>query len=345
MLLHNRVNKEELKQRLYEEGFTRKTISFYRYFDIEDPQEYRDNLYRLWSELNCFGRIYVAREGVNAQMSVPEDQLPLFLKGLKDIPGLMDMPIKYAIEDDGKSFYKLTIKVRKKIVADGFGHDDYDFTNVGRHLSALEFHQMAGEKDVEVVDMRNHYEFEVGHFVNAQHPNAGTFKEAIRKAAETLSENKNKKILLYCTGGIRCEKASAYLKHEGFEQVYQLHGGIIEYAQQIKQLDLESKFTGKNFVFDERLGESVDGKVIASCHQCGAACDAHTNCANDDCHQLFIQCEACSSEYEGCCSSECQEIFHLPPEEQLKYRGLKHNHYSKSKIYNRIGTHAACEGS
>jgi UPF0176 protein len=336
MLLHNRINKEELKRKLQEETFTRRTISLYRYVEIDDPQDYRDDLYQLWSALNCFGRIYVAREGINAQMSVPVDQMPLFLDQLDTLPGLKDIPIKYAIEDDGKSFYKLTIKVRDKIVADGFSHDDYDFTRVGEHLSALEFHKMVDDPDVQVLDMRNHYEYEVGHFENAKHPDAGTFKEAIRMAVDSLSTEKDKKILLYCTGGIRCEKASAYFKHKGFQQVYQLHGGIIEYAQQVKKLKLESKFTGKNFVFDERLGESINGKVIASCHQCGEACDKHTNCANDDCHQLFIQCDTCRSTYEGCCSSECQDIFHLPPEEQVKYRGLKHNHYSRSKIYNRI---------
>ena len=337
MLLHNRVNREELKKRLKEEKFKRRTISFYRYFDIKDPQEYRDNLYLGWSLLNCFGRIYVAREGINAQMSVSEKNLPEFLEQLDKIPGLQHMPIKYAIEDDGKSLYKLTIKVRDKIVADGFGHGDYDFTNVGIHLAAEEFHRMADDSDTLVVDMRNHYEFEVGHFENANNPEAGTFKEDMRKATNSLAGEKDKQILLYCTGGIRCEKASAYFKHQGFEHVYQLHGGIIEYAQHMKKKGIQSKFTGKNFVFDERLGESVDGNVIAHCHQCGNSCDNHTNCANDDCHQLFIQCEACDTMYEGCCSEECQEIYHMPLEEQIRYRGLKHNHYSKSKIYNRIG--------
>jgi len=337
MVLHNRVNKKELKQRLSEEAFTRTTISLYRYFIIADPQEYRDELYKKWSALNCFGRIYIAHEGINAQMSVPEDNLPLFLNQLNIISGLRDIPIKYAIEDDGKSFFKLTIKVRDKIVADGFGHDEYDFTKIGQHLSALEFHQMTDDPDTVVVDMRNHYEYEVGHFVNAHHPDAGTFKEAIRKAADSLSEEKEKQVLLYCTGGIRCEKASAYFRHKGFQNVFQLHGGIIEYARQVKKQDLKSKFTGKNFVFDDRLGESIDGNIISSCHQCGEASDNHTNCLNDDCHQLFIQCEVCKSKYEGCCSEECREIFHLPLEEQIKYRKLKHNHYSKSKIYNRIG--------
>lgn len=336
MLLHNRINRDELKQRLNEETFKRKTISFYRYFWIEDPQGFRDDLFRNWFSLNCFGRIYVAREGINAQMSVPEHNIDTFLNQLETISGLENMHIKYAIEDDGKSFYKLTIKVREKIVADGLNDGSYDVTNVGKHLSALEFHNLVDAPYTQVVDMRNHYEYEVGRFKNAYSPDADTFQEAIKNAVEHLSEQKDKQILLYCTGGIRCEKASAYFRHHGFKNVNQLNGGIIEYAQQIKRLDLESKFTGKNFVFDERLGESIDGKIISKCHQCGEPCDTHTNCAHDDCHQLFIQCNECKEKFEGCCSEECQHIYHLPKEEQLQFRVIRHNHYSRSKIYTKI---------
>lgn len=336
MFLYNRINSEVLKERLRSENFRRITISFYRYFPIEDPQNYRDNLYRVWTELNCFGRIYVAKEGVNAQMSVPEDNLQDFINLLERIPGMKKMPIKFAVEDDGKSFFKLTIKVRAKIVADGLDDDTFDVSDVGNHLTANEFHKLVEEPDTLVVDMRNHYEFEVGRFKNAWSPEADTFSEAIRTTVKHLADKKDKKVLLYCTGGIRCEKASAYLKYHGFNDVNQLHGGIIEYARQIRKMNLESNFYGKNFVFDERLGESIDGQVIAKCHQCGSPCDAHTNCANDDCHQLFIQCEKCSSWFEGCCSADCRHIFHLPKEEQKKKRRIRHSHYSRSKIYTKI---------
>jgi len=303
--LYNTLGRRELKLRLERETFGRKTISFYRYFEIADPKAYRDDLFRRWDALQCLGRIYVAREGINAQMSVPEHHMEAFLAELDETAGLEDMPIKYAIEDDGKSFYKLTIKVREKIVADGFAHDAYDFTNVGTHLSALEFHTLAADSETLVVDMRNHYEYEVGRFRRAVHPEAQTFREAITRAAGQLEGQEDKKILLYCTGGIRCEKASAYLKSRGFKDVNQLHGGIIEYARQIREMDLDSEFTGKNFVFDHRLGESVDGAVIARCHQCGIPCDTHTNCAYQPCHTLIIQCSECSEAYDGCCSEEC----------------------------------------
>jgi UPF0176 protein len=336
MILHNRINKEELKERLYKENFKRITISFYRYFWIDEPKEFRDKLFTKWFDLNCFGRIYVAREGINAQMSVPEHNVDVFLEQLNRIPGLENMHIKYAVEDDGKSFYKLTIKVREKIVADGLNDGAYDVTNVGNHLSAIEFHNYIDKPDTLVVDMRNHYEYEIGRFKNAYSPDADTFQEAITNAVKELADKKDKRILLYCTGGIRCEKASAFFKHNGFKNVNQLNGGIIEYAQQIKKLELEPKFTGKNFVFDERLGESIDGKVISKCHQCGKPCDNHTNCAHDDCHQLFIQCDDCRKKYDGCCSEECQHVYHLPEEEKLQFRIIRHNHYSRSKIYTKI---------
>jgi UPF0176 protein len=125
---------------------------------------------------------------------------------------------------------------------------------------------------------------------------------------------------MYCTGGIRCEKASAYFKHKGFENVYQLEGGIIEYARQIKAEGLESKFIGKNFVFDHRLGERITDDVVSQCHQCGAPCDVHTNCANEGCHLLFIQCENCAAQMQGCCSVECSDVINLPEDEQKTIR-------------------------
>lgn len=252
-----------------EETFQRLTISFYKYHILENPQEFRDSLFRNWFPLHCFGRIYVAREGINAQMSVPEHNFEAFLEILKKHVILNEIPIKYAIKDDGKSFYKLTIKVRPKLVADGLEDGTYDVTNVGKHLSGVEFHNEIGKENTVVVDMRNYYESEIGHFKGAICPEADTFREELEIVTDLLESKKDKKVLLYCTGGIRCEKASAYLKNQGFEDVNQLHGGILEYARQIKVENLDSKFMGKNFVFDERLGESVNGQVISKCHQCG----------------------------------------------------------------------------
>lgn len=320
MQLHNKVNKKELKKRLMDEPFRRITLSFYKYVIISDPQQLRDELYKTWSKLGAFGRIYVAHEGINAQMSVPEANFETFKSKLYADPRFSEVPLKIAVEDDGKSFYKLAVKVREKIVADGLDDGSFDVTNVGKHLTAKEFNEAMEDPDTIVVDMRNHYESEIGHFQGAICPDVDTFREELPAVAEMLNDKKDKKLLLYCTGGIRCEKASAYLKHHGFSDVNQLYGGIIEYARQVRSEGLPSKFRGKNFVFDERLGERISDEIISSCHQCGKPCDTHTNCANWDCHLLFIQCDDCKERMKGCCTPECVAIIELPDEEQRRIR-------------------------
>ncbi|NJK94826.1 MAG: rhodanese-related sulfurtransferase [Bacteroidales bacterium] len=335
MLLHNRINRKELETRLMEEPFKRLTLSFYRYFRLEAPKEFRDNLYQQWSKLGCFGRIYIAHEGINAQMSVPEHSKEAFVSHLFSIKELKDIPLKWAVDDDGKSFYKLTVKIRPKLVADGLPEGSFDITNVGKHLTPLEFHEAIDEPGTLVVDMRNHYESEIGRFEKAICANSDTFGEGILKIAEVLQDHKDKKIMLYCTGGIRCEKASAFLRHVGFNNVNQLYGGIIEYAYVIRHLNLPSKFVGRNFVFDRRLGEDITGSVISHCHQCGQPANTHVNCDNPDCHLLFIQCESCSIKYSKCCSEECRNIACLPENERRLLRKTKQEKYAMSKIFSK----------
>jgi UPF0176 protein len=320
MELYNKYDKRILKEQLMAEDFHRITISFYRYVIIDDPHLLRNELYEEWSAMKVFGRTYLAKEGINAQMSVPEHHWDEFMLRLQKRKMFENMPIKRAVEDDGKSFYKLKLKVRHKIVADGLDDGTFDVTNVGKHLSAKEFNEALNDPNAVVIDMRNHYESEVGHFENAICPDADTFRDELPQVEEILKGKEDKKVLLYCTGGIRCEKASAYLRHKGFKDVNQLHGGIIDYVRQIKAEDLENRFKGKNFVFDERLGERISEEVISECHQCGKACDTHTNCKNDDCHLLFIQCDECAEKMNGCCTPECKEIAALPIEEQRKLR-------------------------
>lgn len=333
MRLYNTINSSDLKDQMKNETFVRKTISFYRYFIIDNPLEFRDSLYSSWAMLNCFGRIYVAREGINAQMSIPEENFEAFLLTLNNYPIFRQIPIKYAIEDNGKSFYKLIIKVRPKLVADGLDDQSYDVTNVGKHLNAEEFHLLVDSGEHIVVDMRNHYESEVGYFKGAIRPEVDTFREEITLVTEMLADQKDRKVLLYCTGGIRCEKASAYLKHHGFKDVNQLHGGILEYARSINQLNMVSNFIGKNFVFDERMGESVNGEVISHCHQCGKSCDLHINCANEMCHVLFIQCSECAEKYEKYCSAECCDIKNASETEKEQYMLLNNRKFGNSRVY------------
>ncbi|HET7898655.1 MAG TPA: rhodanese-related sulfurtransferase [Flavisolibacter sp.] len=319
-LLHNRISQKELKQRLLEEKEPRTTISFYRYFPIADPQQFRDELYRNLHTLSVFGRIYVAHEGINAQISVPASNCESLKAYLYSIEPLNGLRLNIAVDDDGKSFWVLKVKVREKIVADGITDPGFDMQNRGKYVNAEEFNRLTNDPETIVVDMRNHYEFEVGHFEQAIEVPSDTFKEQLPMAADMLKDAKDKNIIMYCTGGIRCEKASAYMLHNGFKNVYHLEGGIINYANQIKTKGLPSKFHGKNFVFDNRLGERITEEVIAKCHQCGQPADTHVNCANEGCHLLFIQCDECRENWEGCCSQDCLDFIHLPDEQQKELR-------------------------
>ena len=323
-LLHNRIDQKILKQLLYEEVEPRITISFYKYFQIEDTDSFRDQLYERLKELNVFGRIYIAREGINAQLSVPESNYELLKDYLDTIPDLKNIRLNIALENDGKSFWVLKVKVRSKIVADGITDPDFDLSKKGDYVDAFTFNELAVQPETVIVDMRNHYEYEVGHFENAIEIPSETFREQLPMAAKMLADKKDKNIIMYCTGGIRCEKASAYMLSQGFKNVHHLEGGIIQYANKVKETGIPNKFLGKNFVFDGRLGEKIGEEVISHCHQCGAVSDLHVNCANEACHLLFIQCESCHKKYDGCCSEECYNTFHLPEEERKeKRKGLK----------------------
>ncbi|MBV4355769.1 oxygen-dependent tRNA uridine(34) hydroxylase TrhO [Pinibacter aurantiacus] len=319
-VLHNRVSQKELKEQLLKETESRTTISFYNYFHIGDPKAFRDEMYKALHTLKVFGRIYVAHEGINAQISVPTDNLDAFTNYLYSIEPLKGLRLNLAVDDHGKSFWVLKIKVRDKIVADGINDAAFDMRNKGRYVNAEQFNELTKDPETIVIDMRNHYEYEVGHFENAIEIPSDTFREQLPMAVDMMKENKDKNIIMYCTGGIRCEKASAYMLHSGFKNVFHLEGGIINYANKIKEDGLENKFLGKNFVFDDRLGERIGDEIIAKCHQCGKPCDTHVNCANDGCHLLFIQCEECAAKYDKCCSKECQDFIHLPIEEQKELR-------------------------
>ncbi|MBO9658567.1 MAG: rhodanese-related sulfurtransferase [Chitinophagaceae bacterium] len=320
MALHNRVSRQELKDRIANDTTPRTTISFYCYFKIEDPVLFRNTLYRALSDLGVMGRIYVAEEGINAQISVPTANVEAFRSHLYEYPALNGLRLNIAVDDDGKSFYVLDIKVRNKIVADGIDDETFDMANKGRYVNAEQFNELSDDPDTVIIDMRNHYEFEVGHFENAIEVPSDTFRDQLPMAVDMMEKNKDANIIMYCTGGIRCEKASAFMLHKGFKNVFHLEGGIINYTNQVKEKGLSNKFHGKNFVFDQRLGERITEEIIAQCHQCGKPADTHVNCVNDACHLLFIQCDECREKYEQCCSAACQEVIHLPLEEQRELR-------------------------
>ncbi|MEM8524206.1 MAG: rhodanese-related sulfurtransferase [Bacteroidota bacterium] len=318
--LYNRVNNDELKQLMLQKNEERVTLSFYQYAHIEQVTLFRNEFYQGLQQLGVFGRIYVAKEGINGQISVLAKRLEELRNYLYSIDFLEGIRLNIAIEDDGKSFYKLKIKVRDKIVADGLDDRTFDATKRGTPLDAADFNELVERDETIIVDMRNHYESEVGYFKGAILPDIETFREALPLVEDMLKEKKDQHIVMYCTGGIRCEKASAYYLHKGFENIYMVEGGIIEYTRQCEAEGLENKFIGKNFVFDERMSERISEEVIAKCHQCGKPCDTHTNCANDACHILFIQCEECAAKYESCCSRKCADFKRLPAKQQLALR-------------------------
>tara|TARA_Y100000766_G_C18850717_1_gene578051 strand:- start:228 stop:1259 length:1032 start_codon:yes stop_codon:yes gene_type:complete len=321
MQLYNKLSSAQRSKILDASGQKRINLSFYQYAKIDDPKSLRDELYIFWDSIDVLGRIYIAKEGINAQLSLPEKFINTFSKHLKSISFLKKVRLNIALKHETKSFLKLKIKVRDKIVADGLNDDSFDVTKKGIHLNAEEFNKLMGEKDTIVLDMRNHYESEIGHFKNAICPDVDTFRDSLDVIENKFKGHKeDKKLLMYCTGGIRCEKASAYFKYKGFKKVYQLEGGIIEYARQVRNNKLENNFIGKNFVFDNRRVEKVSDDIIANCHQCGDPFDVHTNCANDACHLLFIQCNKCKIKMKNCCSQRCLEISEMPFEAQKKMR-------------------------
>ena len=321
MQLYNKLSAKEREALIDEAGQDRLTISFYQYHQIKHPEIFRNHLFVAWNELDVLGRIYVAKEGINAQLSVPAPKFEAFKAHIDSIAFLEGIRLNVAIEQYNKSFLKLKIKVKDKIVADGLDDDAFDVTDKGVHLKAKDFNEIISKEDTILIDMRNHYESEIGHFKGAMTPDVDTFRDSLPVITEDIKgHEEDKNIVMYCTGGIRCEKASAYFKHKGFKNVYQLEGGIIEYVRQIKEDELENKFVGKNFVFDDRMAERISDDVIANCHQCGTACDTHVNCANVHCNLLFIQCETCNQQMENCCTLECIEVIHLPEDEQKELR-------------------------
>jgi UPF0176 protein len=318
--LHNRISRKELKIRALQEQTPRNTLSFYAYFPIDNPKNFRDEWYLQLNKWKVYGRIYVAEEGINAQINCPVEHFDLLKTFIYGHPHLNGLRLNKAVEEKENSFYVLDIKVRAKIVADGIEDPNFSMERKGRYVNAMEFNEMVKDPQTLVIDMRNHYEFEVGRFKTAIEIPSDTFREQLPMADAMFQDKKDTNIIMYCTGGIRCEKASAWMLHKGYKNVFHLEGGIINYVNQSREKGLENHFIGKNFVFDERLGERITEDIIAQCHICGTPCDHHVNCANTSCHLLFIQCETCNSELNACCSSSCKEMLTLDVEEQKKMR-------------------------
>ncbi len=312
MHLHNIYSSSILENKLREEAYTRIILSFYRYITIKYPKQFRDELYKSLFNIKTLGRIYIANEGINAQISIPENCYGLLRKVIDSFESLKSIYFNRSVIGRDDAFLKLKIKYRKKIVNDDFKKFDISRIEQNDYVVPEEFNRLLTLDDTVVIDLRNNYESEIGHFKKAICLPVKTYREALKELPLALDNKQDKTILLYCTGGIRCEKANIYLKDQGFSKVYQLRGGIINYFREVIENNLPSLFIGKNFVFDQRLGEKISKGTISYCHQCNELSDDYTNCANEQCHCLMIQCSKCAEKYKKCCSNECRELFELP---------------------------------
>ncbi|WP_343182384.1 rhodanese-related sulfurtransferase [Buchnera aphidicola] len=308
-LLHNIYSKKQLKIDMLHDSRSRYTLSFYKYCDINDPITLRNKMYIIFLKLEIFGRIYISKEGVNAQISVLKENINQFKICLSNLDNIFyNIHINQSL-DIRKSFWMLQIKIRKKIISDGLKDKNIDFNNVGNYLKISDVNNILKKKDTICVDMRNEYEYVIGHFINAIKIPGETFRSQLRIIVDFLKKYKKRNIVMYCTGGIRCEKATAWLKHNGFNKVYQIHGGILNYLYESRKNNFEIKFQGKMFVFDNRIAERISNDILSICYNCGIPCDDYINCKNDFCHKLFIQCTLCSKKYSYFCSSQCKKNY------------------------------------
>ena len=271
MQLWNKLNKEELEAQLRDIGHQYMTISFYQYAQIPNPHLFRDHLFLMWSKLEVVGRTYIAAEGINAQIAVPTKNISDFREELYQIEFLNGIRLNFAVDESEAefTFLKLKIKVRDKILADGLNDKNFDVTQKGKHLNAEEFNALTNDPETLLIDFRNHYESEVGYFDGAICPDVDTFRDSLPLIEEKiLKGNENKNIVMYCTGGIRCEKSTAYLKSQGYKDVFHLQGGILKYLEEVNED--ESLWEGECFVFDDRVAvkHNLEQGQYDQCHAC-----------------------------------------------------------------------------
>lgn len=309
MKLCNLLSNHELKKKLLIEKDLRINISFYKYFKVNNPLFFRNMVYITFNKYNVLGRIYISKEGINAQISIPKkiyNKVVYLILKLDN--NLYNVNINKSIDNNKPSFFKLIVKVRPKIINDGID-EDLDFNkNKGIYLNVSKVNDLIFNKDFVFIDIRNDYEYEVGHFINSIQIKSLNFRNQISNLIKRIISFKKKKIVLYCTGGIRCEKVSSFLKYNDFKNVYQMKGGIISYIRYIKKKRLPNYFIGKNFVFDNRMIENVSYSIISKCHQCDSISYNYVNCLNKSCHILFIQCFSCQLLFNKFCSINCMKL-------------------------------------
>lgn len=279
-------------------------LAYYQFMQVDDPHGEVKRHKIFFKEKDVAGRIYLSEQGINGQMSGLEEDVLAYIHWLRSQP--LYASIEFKIHRSPENvFPRMTVKYRKQLVA---FDTPVDLQNRGAYVTPQEWKTMLEKGEYLMIDVRNDYESKVGHFKGAELPPCSTFRE-FPKYAETLLERydpKQTKVMMYCTGGIRCEIYSAYLLQKGFEEVYQLHGGVIQYGLE----EGNEHWEGELFVFDDRLTvtpqEAAGNAPVSFCLHCHAPCSTYLNCANMDCNELFLCCADCAKEHVGCCQTECE---------------------------------------
>lgn len=301
-------------------------LAYYIFTPIDDPQKTVREQRAFLEQLDATARIYVSEEGINGQLCAARNDALKYIDWMHSHAPYKDVEFKIH-EWHEQAFPRLTVKYRKKLVA---RDRPVDMSLTGKHMSPEEWKAtLEKEQDLLLLDVRNSYEWKVGRFKGAELPQCDTFRE-FETYAESLKEQhdpKTKKVMMYCTGGIRCEIYSAYLKQMGFDNVYQLQGGIIKYG-----LDQGSKhWQGKLFVFDDRLTVPISkepSEVIGKCHLCGTPSENYYNCASMDCNTLYLCCPDCVTAHKGCCSVACSQGSKLRPyQDQNPHKPFRRKHH------------------
>lgn len=287
-----------------------RVLLYYKYVKISNPQIYIEHHLKFCKHLGLKGRIIIAPEGINGTVCGTYDETEAYINAMKMDTRFETMEFKID-EEKENVFKKMFVRYKDELVTLKF-EDDIDPNEItGIHLKPKEFlKMMENDKDVIVVDARNEYEYDIGHFKNAIKPNGiDNFKQFPDFIRKNLSSYKDKKILAYCTGGIRCEKFTGVLLKQGFKNVYQLDGGIVSYGKNKKTLG--KNFDGKCYVFDERISVSVNStnpEIVGKCHHCETLNENYINCSNHKCHMHFMICYDCNEKFDGACSEKCQKI-------------------------------------
>lgn len=304
-------------------------LAFYQITKLEDPRTLIKEHKEFFKDRDVTSRIYISEQGINGQMSASINDSEEYMTWMRSKAEFKEMPFKIHKWPE-QAFPRQTVKYRKNLVS---CDQTVDFSKRGEHVSPQKWKEMLdSDKEYMMIDVRNDYEWKIGHFDGAKLPECKNFRE-LEDYAEQLGKNTGDDkppVMMYCTGGIRCELYSSILKEKGFEKVYQLDGGVINYGQKVGS----DHWLGKLFVFDDRLSVPISDEEtpsIAKCHFCKKPSENYYNCANMECNTLFLCCSECIKEHKGCCQKSCSTAERVRPyHQQNPHKPFRRKHHYES---------------